>query len=227
MGDFDRFADDYDSALGRGLAVSGEDKEYFAEGRVRWLAQHVGPLGPGTRILDFGCGTGTAAPFLARSFDAATIVGMDVSEGSLAVARRAHGDVARFVTLDSLPVEAPFDLVYCNGVFHHIPPAGRDAVCRSIFAAIRPGGWFSLWENNPYNPGTRWVMSRIEFDRDAVLLSPRETRAMANAAGFAVVRTDFLFVFPKLLAALRALEGPLSRLPLGGQYQVLLRRPAA
>jgi len=31
---FDEFAGDYDSALARGISVSGEDKMYFARGRV-------------------------------------------------------------------------------------------------------------------------------------------------------------------------------------------------
>ena len=31
---FDKYADDYDAALAEGLSVSGEDKDYFARGRV-------------------------------------------------------------------------------------------------------------------------------------------------------------------------------------------------
>jgi len=28
---------DYEAALARGLSVSGEDKDYFAQGRITWL----------------------------------------------------------------------------------------------------------------------------------------------------------------------------------------------
>jgi len=35
--EFDGYAEDYDAALRKGLAVSGESKEYFAERRVEWL----------------------------------------------------------------------------------------------------------------------------------------------------------------------------------------------
>ena len=37
--EFDEFAEDYDKALEEGIAVSGEHKEYFAQGRVNWLGR--------------------------------------------------------------------------------------------------------------------------------------------------------------------------------------------
>ena len=81
-----------------------------------------------------------------------------------------------------------------------------------------------LWENNPWNPGTRYVMSRIPFDQGAVTLTPPEARALVRQGGFQVVRTDSLFFFPRQLKWLRWMEPHLWRLPLGGQYQVLCRR---
>ena len=38
-------------------------------------------------------------------------------------------------------------------------------------------------------------------------------------------RTDFLFVFPRVLGWLRGVEPRLARWPLGAQYLVLGRRP--
>lgn len=223
--EFDEYARSYDEALSQGLALSGEQKEHFARERVRWLARQIGSVGAAPRVLDFGCGTGTAIPFLNSELGASAVVGVDVSEDSLGVARERYGSQARFTTFAALDQEAPFDLAYCNGVFHHVPIADRVGVMRSVFAALRPGGSFSLWENNPYNPGTRWVMSRIPFDRDAMLLTPRRTRALSQGAGFEIIGTDFLFIFPKFLSILRPIEPALSRLPLGAQYQVLVRRP--
>ena len=67
--EFDTFAADYDAALNEGLSVSGEDKNYFARGRVEWLRRCLSRLDfSPRRILDFGCGTGSATPFfLTRS----------------------------------------------------------------------------------------------------------------------------------------------------------------
>jgi hypothetical protein len=70
-------------------------------------------------------------------------------------------------------------------------------------------------------------MRRIPFDRAAVRLSAPEARRLLESMGFRILATDFLFVFPRALAALRRLEPPLSRFPLGAQYLVLGTKPEA
>jgi SAM-dependent methyltransferase len=225
MSTFDEYSGDYDSALERGLAVSGEGKDFFAAGRVDFLKSCLAGLrARPADVMDFGCGTGSASPFLLGIPGAKSLTGIDVSEKSLEAARRAWGPAGvRFLPREAEPPVV--DLVYCNGAFHHITPPERSAALAYIYGALRPHGLFSLWENNPWNPGTRYVMSRIPFDRDAVPLSAVEARRRAREAGFQVLRTDFLFIFPHFLRRLRPLEKPLSSLPLGAQYQVLCRRP--
>ncbi len=39
---FDQYAENYDAALAQGISVSGENKDYFAHGRLAWLAQRLG-----------------------------------------------------------------------------------------------------------------------------------------------------------------------------------------
>ena len=77
--------------------------------------------------MDFGCGTGSATPFLLNELKLDELVGLDASVQSLAIARHAHGIRARFVPLAEYRPEGLFDLVFCNGVFHHIPPGDRIA----------------------------------------------------------------------------------------------------
>lgn len=225
--EFDQYAADYDAALNRGLSVSGEGKEFFARRRVEWLAERLKQLGERPRtMLDFGCGVGTAAPFLFELVGGESLVGVDVSEESLRVAERLHGsERARFVPFGSYEPDATIDLAYCSGVFHHVPVAERAAALDYVRRALRPGGLFAVWENNPWNPGTRYVMSRIPFDRDAVPVAPPEMRRLLTSAGFEVLRRDFLFIFPRALRALRAVEPSVAGLPLGAQYQYLCRRP--
>jgi SAM-dependent methyltransferase len=149
---------------------------------------------------------------------------VDESEAAVAVARASTIHGTRFESVGGFDPVGSADLAYCNGTFHHVPPEERPTALARIRQALRLGGLFAFWENNPWNPGTRIVMSRIPFDRDAVPLSVRNARRMLRAGGFEVIRTDFLFVFPKPLRWLRALEEPLSKTPLGAQYQVLTRK---
>jgi SAM-dependent methyltransferase len=225
--EFDEFASDYQAALQKGLCLTGEDSAYYASGRCRWTAAKASAEAMKVgRVLDFGCGTGTATRFLLGAFPGCEIVGTDPSEASLEVARRDHaGLAAEFIAPRDLSRAGTADLAYCNGVFHHIPPAERPGAARSVFEALRPGGWFALWENNPWNPMVWYVMSRVPFDRDAIMLWPGETEDLLKGAGFELVVTRFWFVFPAFLACLRPLEPLLSPWPLGGQYVVLARKP--
>jgi len=224
--EFDDFAGNYDEELGKGLALSGEGKDYFAAGRMSWLARRLNELGekPGS-VLDFGCGTGGGTPFFFEHLGIERLVGVDPSEQSLTVARDRWRDFAAEFRAPGEEASAePFDLAFCNGVFHHIPPAGRPGALAAIHRDLAPGGVFAFWENNPWNPVTRYAMSRVPFDRDAILLWPRHARRLLRDAGFSVLRTDYVFFFPKFLAACRGLEPGLAWLPLGGQYQILARK---
>lgn len=224
--EFDAYAKNYDAALAQGISVSGEDKDFFARGRIEWLALCFGKLGfKPASILDFGCGTGSAAPHLAELLSPQAITGVDISAQSIALAKERFGSSSvTFEVLRDFTPNARFDLAFCNGVFHHIPPSERAGAVKCIYDSVRPGGYFAFWENNPWNPGTRYVMSRIPFDRDAIMVSAPEARRLLRAGGFEIVRTDFLFIFPRALSWFRRLEPSLSQLPFGAQYQVLARK---
>src|SRR3954463_5740282 len=83
---FDEYADDYDAALAKGISVSGEDKMYFARGRVEWTKRVLDKLAqnPAT-IMDFGCGTGTSVPLFLNWPGVNLVIGTDVSAKSLDV----------------------------------------------------------------------------------------------------------------------------------------------
>lgn len=225
--DFDCYADSYDRALGEALKASGEDRSYFARGRVTWLASCLRRMGASPRhVLDYGCGTGATTPLWFEILGTETVVGVDSSLRSLEVARRNHGsEQVRFLSVPEYEPAGTVDLAYCNGVFHHIPLKQRGEAVRFVYRSLRPGGLFSFWENNPWNPGTRYVMAHCAFDQDAVPLNAMVARRLLRSEGFTVLRTDFLFVFPRVLRALRPVEKLIFRLPLGAQYQVLCQKP--
>jgi len=224
---FDGYADDYDTALAEGISISGEGKDYFACRRIEWLRDCLAryEFAPET-IMDYGCGTGSSAPHLLKVLGVKSIVGTDSSVKSLEIAnKKFKSEHIRFAPIEDCPPAGSFDLAFCNGVFHHIPPLLRDEAVEYLFRSLRPGGIFAFWENNPWNPGTRYVMSRIPFDRDAVTLPVTRAKWLLENGGFEILRTDFLFIFPKILRGLRWIEPHCSSLPIGAQYQVLCRKP--
>jgi len=224
---FDHYSDNYDDALAESLAVTGEDKDFFARGRIHWLSRCLNQLQfRPMAALDFGCGIGSTTPHLLEMLQAESVLGVDVSRKSLKIAVEKFGsDRTRFASLNDYNARGEIDLAYTSGVFHHIDKAQRASALNLIYRALRSGGIFAFWENNPWNPGTRYVMSRCEFDKDAMTLTPFAARRLLKNCGFEVVRTDYLFIFPRQLRWFRPLEQNLSGLPLGGQYQILCRKP--
>lgn len=224
---FDQYAGDYDRALAEGLSATGEDKDYFARGRIAWLAGRLRRLRESPEaVLDFGCGTGSATPHLLARLGVGRVIGVDTSPKSLEVAEQTWGsEKTQFVPLAQYQPGGRLDLAFSNGVFHHIPVAERTAAVNLVYRSLRSGGLFALWENNPWNPGTRYVMSRCPFDKGAITLTAPETRRLLRAGGFEIICTDFLFIFTKMLSWLRGIEPLISGLPVGGQYQVLCRKP--
>lgn len=225
---FDEYAGDYEQALNKGVSLSGESPDYFAEKRVEYTAFWLRALGTPAprRVADFGCGVGNSTPHFRRHFPQAELLGLDVSAASIGRAREVHGDESKFLLLDEARGAGERELVYCNGVFHHIAPRDRVGWAARVRKMLASGGYFAVWENNPWNPGTRMVMRRIPFDRDAVPLAAGEARAMLVQSGFEIVGTRFRFYFPKMLSAFRPLERFGERVPLGAQYCVLAHKPA-
>ena len=225
--EFDCYATNYDEALEQGLSISGESKDYFARGRLSWLAGQLSALNTKSRlVLDYGCGTGSATLHLLDLLNVDSVTGTDISPESIRVAAMSHQNEnrAQFFQLDQFVPKEQMDLAYCNGVFHHIPLSERAGAVEYVYESLRPGGLFSFWENNPWNPATRYVMSQCPFDQDAQTLSPIQARRLLKAGGFHILRTDFQFIFPRMLRCLRSIEPHLASLPFGTQYQVLCRK---
>lgn len=225
--EFDVFAKRYEAALAEGLSVTGEDSAYYAKGRIDVLTSMLDQRDPMQirRILDFGCGTGGSCPWVTQKWPHADYVGYDVSEDSLAVARQRYKNPKVSWTSEAGNLGL-FDLVLTNGVFHHIELAGRSRALDVVRRSMRADGAFAFFENNPWNPGTRYIMSRVEFDRGAILISPRQAKLLLKRNDLEPQRFAALFYFPAALSFLRLLERTLRRVPLGGQYLYVCKKIA-
>lgn len=218
---------EYDEMLNKGISLSGEDKYFFIRGRFLDLVKNL-PSGKKTgRLLDFGCGVGDATLLMKQYFPEAEITGVDTAAKAIKYANYNNSAVGtiRYLEIKDFMFKNEFDLCFVNGVFHHIPIDQRAGAVKMIYDSLKPGGLLALFENNPLNPGTKMVMSRIPFDKDAITLVPNETRKMLTSAGFKIkIKPRFLFYFPRVLGLLRPLEKFFVHIPLGAQYYFLAEK---
>jgi len=228
--DFDEYSQAYETELNSALSVTGETSDYFSSGRTRFLKQELSSMQfqPSMSLLDFGCGVGGNTESLMTELLPAQYVGVDPSQDSINRAQTQFAGSENISFFNSAgKIDTTFNLTYCNGVFHHIPVAERSEALQFIFEHTTPGGYFSIFENNPLNPGTQLVMYRCPFDRDAVKITPFEMVRLGQSAGFHYLRTRYLFFFPAFLKSLRFIEPALAWCPLGGQYLTIFQKPLA
>lgn len=140
---------------------------------------------PGRRILDVGCGTGTAEVKLSRlRLTQVEMFAVDIVTdrvGAALAQTRAHNMSAHFASADAckLPFgDASFDSVFCVAVLQHI---GQVAAAVAEMARVaRPGGRVVAVE--PDN-GARFFYSSVEEGRVAYDAASRFFSALAQARG--------------------------------------------
>ncbi|HXJ79714.1 MAG TPA: class I SAM-dependent methyltransferase [Candidatus Methylomirabilis sp.] len=133
------------------------------------------PSVTGRRVLDLGCGVGQLARHLATS-GAVEVVGVDVSERMLSVARAewAHPGVTyRQEAIEETEFPpARFDLIVSSLVLHYV--LDYAGLTRRIAGWLAPGGVFVYSVEHPIFtarlPGDGWVLDgagqRVRFSLD-------------------------------------------------------------
>ncbi|MGK5497832.1 class I SAM-dependent methyltransferase [Streptomyces sp. URMC 125] len=135
------------------------------------VAGALAPLGPFGDGLDVCCGTGAGTAVLRRLCERRA-VGVDLSAGMLAVARRTAppgggGAAAHWVRADALRLPlAPSscDLATSFGAFGHFLPAQRRTLFEQVHAVLRPGGLLAFPVGAPPRVGSRAYWTLWGFD---------------------------------------------------------------
>jgi SAM-dependent methyltransferase len=122
------------------------------------------PARRNVRILDAGCGTGVGTEYLVHLNPEATVVGIDLSAGALAVAtercQKSGATRAEFHQLslfDVAQLPGEFDLINCVGVLHHTPdPIGG---VQALAQKLAPGGLLHIFV---YGALGRWEITLMQ-----------------------------------------------------------------
>ena len=217
---FDDHSGDYSQKVDRALTVVGLEHDFFLDAKVGHIldARRRVAAGGAVRVLEIGCGIGLLTARLEAVLS--DVWGIDPSITSL---EQAVIPRRRLIAADGLCTpfaDESFHLVIAVCVLHHVPVDQRAAFLAEAARITRRGGRVLLCEHNPWNPLTRLVVSRCEFDGDAVLLSQSEARRRLIAAGLSDSRSRYILFFPWRGRVWRWLEAWLGWLPAGGQYVI-------
>lgn len=173
--------------------------QYFCESAntarefyVEYLRPHL-PLGPGTRVLEIGCGEGgNLLPFAELGCE---VAGIDLCQGRIREARQffaQHHQRGTFLCQDFMQAEPPeseagrYDLVLLHDVIEHIEPPCKQQFLAHIQPFLKQGGVvfvaFPAWQN-PFGGHQQIVpgfASRLPFIH---LLPPALYRGLLRCSG--------------------------------------------
>ena len=219
--DFDAWAKNYRAIHSQNIQLSGADSFYFAEQRVTMLQAYEKnePL----QVLDLGCGDGVSELFMQRYFSNWNVEGIDVSKESIEMAKQQRLPNAVFNVYDGINIpfaDNSFDIVFVAGVLHHVAFHLHEAMIGEMKRVLKKGGRLIIYEHNPLNPLTKYLVKTCVFDQDAKLLRCGYLKKKLTAQQLMISqRIYFIFIPPKgLLKKLVPIEKFLRWLPLGGKY---------
>jgi 2-polyprenyl-6-hydroxyphenyl methylase / 3-demethylubiquinone-9 3-methyltransferase len=161
--------------------------------RLDWIRQRVDL--DGVRAVDIGCGGGILTEAMAEA--GATVTGIDMAEGPLAVARLHQQESGtqvdyRQTTAEELAASeaGQFDVVTCLEMLEHVPDPAR--IVRACAELVKPEGhvFFSTINRNPKSfvfaiVGAEYILRMLprgthEYDK---FIRPSELDAWARTAG--------------------------------------------
>ena len=138
----------------------------------QYVLKELGDL-HGKKILDLGCGAGESSVYLALC--GARVSACDIAEDFLALGRSLAGkfgvavDFAQADTARLPYADETFDLVYGNGILHHVELAPTIQEIRRV---LKKGGKAAFIEPLPYNPIInvyRWMARGVRTDDEKPL----------------------------------------------------------
>jgi ubiquinone/menaquinone biosynthesis C-methylase UbiE len=172
----------YDQIAPRFATMHGAMPGNYLEIGARFLML----AGPSLRVLDVGCGAGRDMAWLEAQ--GAQVIGVDLSAGMLAQARRHSGVRGPLMQMEMRALGLPSRAVsgvWCSASLLHLPKADAPAALAEMARVLRSGGvmMLSLQEGE----GEGWEPGLInDVERFFARYRPAELAVMLERAGFAM-----------------------------------------
>lgn len=218
---FDDYTETYQKEIESSIGFIGQESEFFLHlkaVKLLELAEKYLNNVKNIKVLDVGSGVGLMDELLKDKFG--NLYGVDVEQGVVKKAAETNPSV-NYKVYDGL--KFPFsdnemDYVFAVNVMHHVIPERWSNFMKEMHRVTRKGGLAAVFEHNPYNPLTRLVVGRCEFDRDAVLLKKKNLKRLFSNAGFEIAESSYIIFFPFRNKIFRETEKIIGWLPMGAQY---------
>ena len=178
---------------------------------------HPGPA----RVVDLGCGSGSAMPALRSRFPGAALRGVDGSAEMLAKARAAGFDTEQADIAAWAPAD-PADVLFSNAALHWLP--GHAALFPRLLGRLAPGGVLAVQMPHMHAAPVRAAQDRLAAEGPwaRLLAGVTSAPAVADAAWYydlLAPRTAALDIWTtEYLHVLRG-EDPVARWALGSSLR--------
>ncbi|CAK8985192.1 unnamed protein product [Durusdinium trenchii] len=147
-----------------------------------------------TTVVDLGCGTGLFAQFLAN-VPGLRVVGVDLSEGHLQVARR-HMEVIKASYLDWEPDDWTPDVAVHNNSIEDYEDSVKLYFFKHVFRWLAPGGYLLFQAYSPRDEPMGPCISECSPDfasKHTIFLCDTERYAeLARDAGFEMISSELI-----------------------------------
>jgi ubiquinone/menaquinone biosynthesis C-methylase UbiE len=235
--EFDSYKESYRSDIDKAISFSGQSHDFFTRVKAEYLLSllrdfrqaeaNSAATSERLKVLDIGCGHGHIHPYLANGDVPLTLFGTDVASTVVEEARLMNPSVTyQSYGGERLPYEdQSFDVAFTIAVIHHVPPAQWPTFLKEMRRVVRPGGMIVVFEHNPINPLTQWVVRTCPIDENAVLLSSRRLSRLIAQTRFVDITKRYILFTPLDGPVYRKFDNVIGWLPLGAQYYVAARVP--
>jgi len=230
--EFDNYAKNYFKEMSHPLRnIISKDGDYFIEAKYNIIKDAftlIKNSKDGFVAVDIGTGLGLFEHFFNK--ENIKIFALDLSFNMLKIGQLINPLKLKGLYFQgdalSIPLHENFsDIVFASCVFHHLLEDEIRIVLKEMTRICKQNGLIIVFEHNPYNIITKFVVKTTKLDRNANLLKPEEIIKMMGVSKLNLIEVKyFLYGNNKVDAWVEKRIPFASKFPLGGQFCIIAKK---